>query len=78
VACRDAADLLGEPSGGRLTVAEAIRRSLVTRRVDSDGLAGAADGAAVGGDPQAPSVGDPVWARDRSMVDWLRDALPGG
>ena len=77
VAGRDAADVLGEPSGGRLTVAEAIRRSLVTRRVGSDGVAGAADGAAVGGDPQAPSVGDPAWARDRSVLDWLRGALPG-
>ena len=76
VAGRDAADVLGEPSGGRLTVVEAIRRSLVMRRVGSDGVVGLQDGAAVGGDPQAPSVGDPVWARDRSVLDWLRGALP--
>lgn len=58
---RDAADVLGEPPGGRLELAEAIRRS----------LAGAhADGAAPDGDPQAPSVGDPEWSRHRSVLDW--------
>ena len=78
VADRDAADVLGEPVGGRLTVAEAIRRSLATRRVNRNGAAAddAVDGAAVGGDPQAPSVGDPAWARDRSVLDWLRGSLP--
>jgi hypothetical protein len=83
VAERDAADVLGEPVGGRLTVAEAIRRSLATPRVGrasaarEDGATdGATDGAAVGGDPQAPSVGDPSWAHDRSVIDWLRGALP--
>jgi hypothetical protein len=82
VAERDAADVLGEPGGGRLTVAEAIRRSLATRRVARDDTArpdgsdAPSDGAAVGGDPQSPSVGDPTWARDRSVLDWLRGALP--
>jgi len=78
VADRDAADVLGEPVGGRLTVAEAIRRSLATRWVNRNGAAAddAVDGAAVGGDPQAPSVGDPAWARDRSVLDWLRGSLP--
>jgi uncharacterized protein YbjT (DUF2867 family) len=82
VAERDAADVLGEPVGGRLTVAEAIRRSLATRRVARDDTArpdgsdAPSDGAAVGGDPQSPSVGDPTWARDRSVLDWLRGALP--
>jgi hypothetical protein len=80
VAELDAADVLGEPAGGRLTVAESIRRSLPTPRGTRRSAAGVEvrrDGAAVGGDPQAPSVGDPAWARDRSVLDWLRDTLPG-
>jgi uncharacterized protein YbjT (DUF2867 family) len=79
VAERDAADVLGEPAGGRLTVAEAIRRSLAARVAvaSPDGAADRGpDGAAVGGDPQAPSVGDPGWARDRSVLEWLRGTLP--
>jgi hypothetical protein len=76
----DAADALGEPVGGRLTVAEAIRRSLSAPRASATSdheEADPVDGAAVGGDPQAPSVGDPAWARDRSLLDRLRGALAG-
>jgi hypothetical protein len=71
VAHRDAAEVLGEPDGGRLTAAQAIARSLVVSRAGGDST----DGAAVGGDPQGPSVGDPAWARDRSTFEWLRAAL---
>ena len=62
----DAADVLGEPPGGLLTVADAVTRSLAARRAGD----GAPDGASVDGDPQAPSVGDPRWARHRSVVAW--------
>ncbi len=77
VAERDAADVLGEPEGGRLRVAEAIRRSLVPDRPSrrTGAAIGVRDGAAVGGDPQAPSIGDPAWSRDRSVLDWLRSVL---
>lgn len=73
VAERDAADVLGEPPGGRLALDEAIRRSLAAS--GSDGAEGAqggegADGAATDGDPQAPSVGDPEWSRHRSVLEW--------
>lgn len=64
VAEHDAADVLGEPPGGRLELAEAIRRSLAT-----SGGAGT-DGAAEGGDAQAPSAGDPEWSRHRSVLGW--------
>jgi uncharacterized protein YbjT (DUF2867 family) len=64
---RDAAEVLGEPPGGRLTVAEAIRRALAR---PTEGVP--ADGAAQGGDPQRPSAGDPAWSRHRSAVAWLR------
>ncbi|MFM6850132.1 MAG: NAD(P)H-binding protein [Terrabacter sp.] len=64
---RDAADVLGEPDDGRLGVAEAIRRSLATARAGD----GAPDGAALDGDPQAPSSGDPSWSRHRSVLDWV-------
>jgi uncharacterized protein YbjT (DUF2867 family) len=70
---RDAADVLGEPGGGRLGVAEAIRRSLATERAGE----GATDGAAADGDPQAPSVGDPAWSRHRSVLDWVWSAARG-
>ncbi len=62
VAARDAATVLGEPAGGRLTVAHAMRRALTESE----------DGAAVGGDPQRPSAGDPDWSRLRSVPVWLR------
>ncbi|MCU1538745.1 MAG: hypothetical protein JWP82_3096 [Humibacillus sp.] len=71
---RDAAEVLGEPDGGRLTAAQAIARSLVVARAGGSGI----DGAAVGGDPQGPSVGDPSWARDRSALEWLRSTLGRG
>ena len=67
---RDAADVLGVPPGGRLGVAEAIRRSLATSRAGD----GAPDGAAPDGDPQAPSAGDPSWSRHRSVLDWVWSA----
>lgn len=63
----DAADVLGEPPGGRLAVADAVTRSLATTRAGD----GAPDGASVDGDPQAPSVGDPGWARHRSVLSWV-------
>ena len=74
VAGRDAAEVLGEPEGGRLTAAQAIARSLIVTRAGGD----SPDGAAVGGDPQGPSVGDPAWARDRSALEWLRSAIGRG
>jgi hypothetical protein len=74
VGVHDAVDALGEPPGGRLGVAEAIRRSLSTSRAGD----GAVDGAAVGGDPQAPSAGDPSWSRHRSVLDWVWSTVRGG
>jgi hypothetical protein len=73
VAGHDAADVLGEPDGGRLGVDEAIRRSLRTARAGR----GAPDGAALDGDPQAPSAGDPPWSRHRSVLDWVWSAARG-
>jgi hypothetical protein len=35
------------------------------------------DGAAVDGDPQAPSVGDPGWSRHRSVLAWMWSAARG-
>ena len=70
VATRDAATVLGDPPGGRLTVAEAIRRALA-HAPDASG-SGPADGAAVGGDPQRPAAGDPDWSRHRSVLAWVR------
>ena len=64
---RDAADVLGAPPGGRLTVAEAVGRALAE---PAEGVP--PDGAAVGGDPQQPSAGDPSWSRRRSVAAWLR------
>lgn len=64
----DAADVLGEPAGGRLGVADAVARSLTTARAGGDE---APDGASLDGDPQAPSVGDPAWARHRSVLSWV-------
>ncbi|MGO4597533.1 NAD-dependent epimerase/dehydratase family protein [Terrabacter sp. 2RAF25] len=72
----DAADVLGEPGGadgGRLGVAEAIRRSLATERAGD----GDPDGAALDGDPQAPSAGDPSWSRHRSVLDWVWSTARG-
>ncbi|NUR15785.1 MAG: NAD(P)H-binding protein [Dermatophilaceae bacterium] len=69
----DAADVLGEPADGRLGVAEAIRRSLAISRAGD----GAADGAALDGDPQAPSAGDPSWSRHRSVLDWVWSTARG-
>ncbi|WP_207556066.1 NAD(P)H-binding protein [Intrasporangium flavum] len=63
VATRDAATVLGEAPTGRLTPAEAIARALAEERED---------GAAVGGDPQRPSAGDPDWSRHRPLLTWLR------
>jgi hypothetical protein len=70
---RDAADVLGEPPAGRLGVADAVSRSLATTRAGD----GAADGASVEGDPQAPSAGDPAWARHRSGLGWIWAAVRG-
>ena len=70
---RDAVDVLGEPPDGRLHVADAIRRSLSTSRAGE----GAADGAALDGDPQAPSAGDPSWSRHRSVLDWVWSTARG-
>ena len=70
---RDAVDVLGEPPDGRLHVADAIRRSLSTSRAGE----GAPDGAALDGDPQAPSAGDPSWSRHRSVLDWVWSTARG-
>ena len=70
---RDAAAVLGEPLGGRLGLDEAILRSLATKRAGD----GSPDGAALDGDPQAPSAGDPAWSRQRSVLDWVWSAARG-
>jgi uncharacterized protein YbjT (DUF2867 family) len=73
VAERDAADVLGEPPEGRLGVSDAVSRSLATTRAGD----GAPDGAAVDGDPQAPSAGDPSWAQHRTALDWAWSSARG-
>jgi len=65
--------VLGEPPGGRLGVSDAVTRSLATTRAGD----GAPDGAAVDGDPQAPSAGDPTWSRHRSALDWAWSTARG-